>query len=192
MSKKIFASNDKTKFAFVDDDVFDVIQQMDLKFCIHKCTGYFYSTSHNIQLPGMIKKKPLQLHRFVWILKTRTEPSLTIDHIDRQPTNNQFSNLRLATKREQVQNQGKRKDNTSGYIGVCHQHRVDKRRKKNNVHDYWIMSIMDQNGKREVKHFPYTEAGKLAAARWYDSKAKQYFGEFHGQLNFPMPSDKDK
>ena len=112
MSKKIFATNDKTKYTLVDDDVAETIQDMNLKFCISE-RGYFYSTSHIIKLPGMMKKKCLSLHKFVWILKTGSEPNSTIDHKDINKLNNQFSNLRLATRQEQSQHRCEMKSNTS-------------------------------------------------------------------------------
>ena len=186
--KKIFATNDETKFALIDDDVYETIQEMNLKFCIQP-NGYFISTSHIIKLPGMEKKKCLLLHRFVWILKTCEEPSRTVDHIDINPANNQFENLRLATSQQQKQNRDKLRTNTSGYIGVFHLHHVDKRRKKNNVHDYWKACIHRLDGKNEVKLFPFTENGLQHAAMWRDDHAREYYGRFHGELNFPMPSD---
>lgn len=175
--KKLYANNDKTKFVLVDDDVYDIIQNMGLKFCIDK-EGYFISTSHTIQLPGMTEKKRLYLHRFVYILKTGEESTLTVDHIDRNRANNQFENLRLATMQEQNRHQGKRKNNTSGSIGVSYYHQVNKYNNKKYENDYWLARIRIPNGKREFKLFPYTEAGKIAAAHWRDYKVKQYFGEF--------------
>lgn len=183
MSKKIFATNDSTKYAVVDNDIYETIQQMNLKFCIDKRKGYWYSTSHNIQLPSM-KKKCLLLHRLVWILKTGTEPTSEIDHIDIDTSNNRFENLRLATRKEQNRHRGKHKNNKSGLIGVCHQHRIDKRRKKNNVSNYWLASIMKPDGKRKVKYFPFTDAGLIEAGRWYDTMAIKLHGEF-ACLNFP-------
>ena len=180
--KKLFANNNKAKYALVDDDIFETIQEMGLKFSI-KNDGYWYSTTE-IQLPGMMKKKCLLLHRFVFTLKTGEEPTSEIDHIDRNPGNNQFLNLRLATSQQQKQNHGKLKNNTSGYIGVSHQHNVNKRY-KNGYRDYWRVSIQNTSGKREQKYFPYTSDGKIAAARWRDKKVREYFGEFAGQLNFP-------
>ena len=182
--KKIFPTNDPTKFAIVDDDVFETIQEMGLKFSIQP-NRYFRSTT-KIKLPGMAEKKKLQLHRFVWILKNGEEPALEVDHQDRNKSNNQYYNLRLATRKEQSQHRGKLKSNKSGYIGVSHYHKVDKRRNKNNVYDYWLMSIRKPDGKNEAKSFSYTDEGKIAAARYYDAQAKEYFGEFAGQLNFPI------
>ena len=86
--KKLYAINDKTKYAKVDDDVFETIQKMGLKFHIDK-DEYFISTKL-IQLQCMEKKKCLLLHRFVWILKTGELPNKTVDHIDRNPANNMF------------------------------------------------------------------------------------------------------
>ena len=186
LSKKLFATNKPTKYAIVDDDIAETIQKMGLKFCVQP-NGYWYSTTE-IQLTGMIKKMHLLLHRFVFTLKTGEEPVRTVDHIDRNRANNMFENLRLATRQEQQQNQGKRKDNTSGYIGVIHHHQIDNRHKKPWFKDYWRTSVRRHDGRQELKLFPYTEAGKLAAARWYDKKAKEYYGDFVGELNFP---DKD-
>ena len=186
--KKLQSSNDETKFSLVDDDVFETIQEMGLKFSIDKRenNGYFRSTTE-IKLTGMTEKKRLQLHHFVLILKTSEEPAISVDHIDRNPLNNQFENLRLATVKQQNQHKGKRKDNTSGLIGISHHH--DKR---GNGYDYWFTHIQKPDGKQKHKCFPYTPEGKIEAAKFYDKKAREYFGDFCGDLNFPMPSDKDK
>ena len=128
----------------------------------------------------MTEKKQLRLHVFVWALKTGELPNKTVDHIDRDPLNNQFENLRLATMQQQQHNKCKLKSNTTNFIGVCHHHV-----KLGNGYDYWCTWIRKPNGKREAKTFPFTETGKIEAAKYYDKKAKEYFGEFHGELNFP-------
>ena len=176
---KIFANNNPDAFAIVDDDVFEIIKEMKLKFCINN-NGYFISTTKT-QLHGMTKKKQLLLHHFVWLLKTGEEPMSTVDHIDRNKSNNQFSNLRLATKQEQSQHRSRQKNNTSGYVGVYH--KVDKR--GNGYRDYWCTRIKRQDGKNESKYFHFTEAGKIEAGKYYDKKAREYFGDFCGELNFP-------
>lgn len=185
MSKKIFANNDPTKYAIVDDDVYEIIQEIGLKFGIIK-DGYFKSTSW-VQLPGMAKKKYLLLHRFVWILKTGEEASSEVDHENRDKSNNQFENLRLATRKQQQHNQGKRITNTSGFIGISCKH--TNKHYKNGGNYYWVAQIRKPGGYHEAKCFPFTENGKQHAAMWYDDRARKYYGEFHGQLNFPMPTD---
>ena len=189
--KKLYAANDKTKYALVDDDVFEIIKDMGLKFSIDKREnkgGYFRSTT-KIKLSDMTEKKQLQLHHFVWILKTGEEPTRTVDHQDRNPSNNQFKNLRLATRQEQQQHRGKLRTNTSGYIGVSHAHQIIKYKDKKYEYDYWYASIWRLDGYHEHECFKYTDDGLLEAAHWYDAKAIEYHGEF-AVLNFPMPSDK--
>ncbi len=58
-------------------------------------------------------------HRLVWLWCTGEWPTDMIDHIDGNPGNNHISNLRVATRAMNLQNQKRpRKDNTSGYLGV--------------------------------------------------------------------------
>jgi hypothetical protein len=49
-----------------------------------------------------------------------------IDHIDGNPYNNRFNNLRLATRHQNGCNQKKHSNNTSGFKGVCW-HKVIKK-----------------------------------------------------------------
>ena len=55
-------------------------------------------------------------HRIAWKMATGSEPVETIDHIDRDRSNNKISNLREATKQEQMQNVSSW--GSSKYLGV--------------------------------------------------------------------------
>ena len=58
-------------------------------------------------------------HRLIWRIMTGEDPGeLTVDHIDRDPFNNRFSNLRLADARLQLRN--KRPFGKSPHKGVTY------------------------------------------------------------------------
>lgn len=60
------------------------------------------------------------VHRLVWLVETGKWPENTIDHINRNPRDNRFSNLREATESQQKMNQRRRSDNKSGVRGVTY------------------------------------------------------------------------
>ena len=69
-----------------------------------------------------LKQQTIRMHNVIWEHYNDPIPDgYTVDHINRDTLDNRLSNLRLATKSQQMQNQGLRKDNTSGHRGV-HRH----------------------------------------------------------------------
>lgn len=66
----------------------------------------------NIGLLG----KPYQAHRIAWFLMTGEQPPDVIDHIDGDPTNNRWSNLRAATR---ALNNANRRKTRAGLKGVA-------------------------------------------------------------------------
>lgn len=58
-------------------------------------------------------------YRLAWFYVTGSWPDFEIDHEDRDPANDRWSNLRPASRAQQTWNAGLRRNNTSGYIGVC-------------------------------------------------------------------------
>lgn len=67
-----------------------------------------------------IRKKCYFAHRLIWLLVTGAWPARHLDHIDRDPRNNRFDNLRECDDSENHQNQtGTNRKGTSKYLGVC-------------------------------------------------------------------------
>jgi len=80
----------------------------------------------------------------------------TVEHKDRDRTNNSLYNLKWATYREQCINQGVRFDNSSGIKGVCWL----KRRRR------WCAFISPTIGKRKEKHFKSKEDAIAQRKAW--------------------------
>ncbi len=114
--------------------------------------------------------KRVSLHRLIMGL---TDPKIQVDHRDRNGLNNKRSNLRIATKSQNMANRGPDKNNTSGFKGV-HSHT-----KKG--YSFWRAEIT-VNRKRIALG---QRVDKEKAARLYDEAAVKYFGEF-AVTNFPQ------
>jgi len=95
------------------------------------------------------------------------------DHINRAKTDNRRSNLRVATKADNMRNKGLQKNNKVGYKGVCF--RKDGSRQKR-----WVAQISFNGKVIQLGLFATPEE----AAKRYDEAAREYHGEFAYQ-NFP-------
>lgn len=98
-----------------------------------------------------------------------TNNSRMFDHIDRNPFNNCKNNLREATKQQNCFNTSKRQNTSSKYKGVSLNKRLNK----------WHSYISRNYNRINIGWFETEEA----AARAYDVKARELFGEF-ANLNF--------
>lgn len=73
-----------------------------------------------------INGQMIKAHHIVWLLKTKSWAEKEIDHIDRNPLNNKWANLRESDRFLQCENSNIRKDNISGYKGVSFMSREQK------------------------------------------------------------------
>lgn len=106
------------------------------------------------------KRKVFKLHRIIMDAPT----GKVVDHINRDPTDNRKINLRLCTQRENGKNLSKKKNNTSGIVGVA----WDKARNK------WIAKI-----KVDYKSIHLGRYDNLLDAKAARKEAQtKYFGVF--------------
>lgn len=114
-------------------------------------------------------------HRVIWAIVTGAWPVEQIDHIDHDPSNNRFENLREATRFENMRNRRSLPGTSSRYLGVSLCPRSYKWR-----------ACVRVNGKPK-----YLGAFKIEAdaAHAYDRAATKQYGKF-ANLNFKTGSEK--
>jgi hypothetical protein len=124
--------------------------------------GKYYAATMVSQPEG--RAIPVTMHQFLTKGKD-------FDHADRDTLNNRRSNLREATRSQQMYNIGKRKgiQTTSQYLGVFY----------SKYHKAWMANV-----KTEGVSWRRAFSSELAAAHARDAVAKEQHGEF-AVLNFP-------
>lgn len=130
-------------------------------------TGYEY-----VKVCG----QSIATHRIVWSMFNGAIPERhEIDHIDGTRSNNRIENLRLCVYSGNASNQTMRKDNSTGYRGVCYEPSSGK----------FMANI--QSNKKQKKIGRYKTA--IEAALAYDAYARKLHGEF-ASLNFPKDNER--
>lgn len=107
--------------------------------------------------------KKFYAHRVIWLMKTGAMPLHTIDHADRDPSNNMWSNLRMANGTQQNGNKGLMKNNKSGARGV----RAWRGK--------WQALIHKNGGAQQYLGCFATKEDAISA---YNAAAKDYYGKY--------------
>lgn len=115
-------------------------------------------------MSGTLLRKRYLAHRVAWAYYYGSWPESEIDHINMVRHDNRISNLRPASKSENMCNRGKQSNNTSGFKGVSFHKATGK----------WDARICVNNNKKFIGLF---ETPKLAHDA-YCQKAKELHKEF--------------
>jgi HNH endonuclease/AP2 domain len=108
-----------------------------------------------------VNGKTYYAHRIAWLFMTGQWPKDEIDHIDGDPSNNRFDNLREATH---AQNLANRRNRRPGLKGASFDKKLGK----------WQSYIHPQGRKQSLGYFNTAEEAHAA----YVAKAKEVFGDF--------------
>lgn len=149
------------KFALVDDADYEWLNQW--KWCVvFDSNKKWYAVRAEYVGPlGKKTRKTVRMHRLIM-----GEPKgLQVDHKDMEDTlNNQRSNLRVATKGQNMRNRGKQVNNKSGFKGVS----WSKQNKK------WYAWIGFNGKTLPIGHYDDIKE----AAKAYNQKALELHGDF--------------
>ena len=154
------------QFAIVDDELYDWLNQY--KWCAAKLGGKLYGRFYAIRgYWNGIKQIQVAMHR--QILGLKTGDGKQTDHKNCNSLDNRISNLRLCTTSQNQHNQKPHKGRTSQFKSVY----WNKRAKK------WMAQIRHNSKLIYLGLFN----DEIEAAKTYDAKAKELFGEF-AKTNF--------
>ena len=114
-----------------------------------------------IGIPG---RGDYRAHRLIWLMMTGEWPPEEIDHIDLDPSNNRWANLRLATSSQNQAHRGLQSNNKSGHPGVFFHAKTGR----------WWAYIKHKGHREHIGVFDTAE--KAYAARL--ARERQVFGQF--------------
>jgi hypothetical protein len=148
----------KNEEIYVDDIYYEELN----KYLWHLKEGTYAIRS--IDVDG--KSKFLRMHRIILEMHygRKLHKKEYVDHINLDKRDNRLENLRICDASQNIANQPKRKDNTSGYKGVY----LDKRRNK------WCAEIKFYKKKRFLGYFMSPEEAREV----YKKASKEIHKEF--------------
>lgn len=150
MADSILTAERLRDLFFYDPDVGEFIRKRGVQGCMAgSVAGYIESRGYaKITIDGIAYRA----HRLAWLYVYGEFPSMDLDHINWNKSDNRIENLRIVTCCENQQNAPIRKDNTSGYRGVS----FDKSKGK------WAASIAHKGVEKKLGHFGSAEDAGLS------------------------------
>lgn len=157
-------------FAIVDGDDFTKLSKF--KWHSHRCGRAYYAFRH-ASVPNCNKRTIILMHRQIM----NSPPDKAVDHINHNGLDNRKANLRIVSRMQNQWNMRKQQTNcTSRYKGIYFYKRYKK----------WSASIRHNGTHIFLGNFDDEET----AARAYDAKARELFGQY-ACLNFPSNSSEN-
>jgi hypothetical protein len=148
--------------AIVDDVDYEELSKFDWHI-----NNYGYAVRHSSMKNG--KRHPILMHRIIWEMHNGPITEGEIDHINGNGADNRLENLRLCTDSQNQANMHKKVPHSSKFKGV-RLHRDGKFEARIRLnHQLIYIGLFDS---------------EVEAARAYDAKARELFGEF-AKTNFP-------
>lgn len=148
------------KYAIIDSEDFSAVECYKWNY---SNSGYAKTAVPHPTIKGR------QSYLYMHTLLMSTPKGMHVDHKDGNSLNNQRSNLRLCSHADNMRNSKIPKNNTSGYKGVGFLKRSGR----------WNACIYFMNKRIHIGNY----TNKDDAARAYDTKATELYGEF-ARLNF--------
>lgn len=142
------------KVAIVDAADFEQLNRHKWYAHYAKCADTWYARRN---VPGRPRSSEYMHNRIL-------ETNLQVDHIDTDGLHNWRSNLRPATRSQNLRNQSKRRGCRSRYKGVTWNEKKQR----------WIARIQLDAGRKYLGSFP----AEVDAARAYNKAALEFFGAF--------------
>lgn len=130
-----------------------------------KTAGWIHKTKNNCYIRINIGKNKYRAHRLAFLYMTGELPSLDVDHIDGNGTNNKWCNIRSASKILNRRNSKIQSNNTSGLNGVSWNKRLSK----------WEVRICKKNIGYTTNIF------EAACMRFSMQNNTEYFTDRHGR-----------
>ena len=121
-------------------------------------------------------KRTIYMHRQIM----NPGPGMEVHHVNHNGLANRRSNLWTCTHSQHIRSSRPHKNGTSQYKGVCRYKKNGPPRQAEGETGKWCAQI--EHNKRKINLGVFTS--QVRAAKAYDDKAAELFGEF-GYLNFP-------